>query len=54
MRKFNSHRKFKRKTFKGNWICAECGKQITELPFLPSPERAVYCRECWMKRNTKE
>ena len=26
--------------------CAECGLQ-TEVPFLPSQDRPVYCRECY-------
>lgn len=32
--------------------CAECGTDITELPFKPTDsERPVYCREC--NRNRK-
>jgi CxxC-x17-CxxC domain-containing protein len=42
-----------RKTFKGNWKCADCGKEITELPFKPSEERPVYCKECWQKRRNE-
>ena len=45
--------KFERKMFQGNWKCAECGKEITELPFLPSPERPVYCKDCWRKKREK-
>jgi CxxC-x17-CxxC domain-containing protein len=30
--------------------CAACGKSITLLPFMPSPDRPVICTECW-KRN---
>ena len=26
--------------------CAECGAEITQLPFQPSADRPVYCREC--------
>lgn len=37
--------------FKGNWKCADCGKEITELPFEPSEDRAVYCKDCWLKRK---
>ncbi len=29
--------------------CAECGKQ-TEVPFLPSGTRPVYCSDCFGKR----
>ena len=31
--------------------CSECGIQINELPFEPSPNRPVYCRECNNKRK---
>lgn len=30
--------------------CAECGKQ-TQVPFKPSGDRPVYCRDCYMKRK---
>jgi len=30
--------------------CAECGKKIEELPFLPLTDRPVYCVECTSKR----
>jgi len=26
--------------------CASCGAEIAELPFQPSGDRPVYCREC--------
>ena len=26
--------------------CAECGTDITQLPFEPSADRPVYCRDC--------
>lgn len=42
-----------RKMFQGNWKCADCGKEITELPFEPSPDRPIYCRDCWSKRRTQ-
>ena len=35
-----------------NLKCAECGADITELPFKPSLDRPVYCREC--NRNRKK
>jgi len=44
---------FARKMIKGSWICSDCGKEITELPFNPSPERPVYCKECWAKRRQR-
>jgi len=31
-------------------ICADCGKE-TEVPFKPSGERPVYCRECFRKHK---
>ncbi|MDI6602595.1 MAG: hypothetical protein QME57_00550 [Patescibacteria group bacterium] len=36
---------------KGNWKCAECGAEITELPFEPAADRPIYCRDCWAKRR---
>jgi len=35
----------------GKWKCAECGTEITELPFEPSGDRPVYCRDCWLKKR---
>jgi CxxC-x17-CxxC domain-containing protein len=31
--------------------CADCGCDITELPFKPSTDRPVYCRDCNRKRK---
>jgi len=51
---FNNRKDFPpRKMFKGNWTCTDCGKEITELPFEPDPDRPVYCRECWAKRRQR-
>ena len=30
--------------------CAECGKEC-EVPFKPSGDRPVYCKECFAKRK---
>ena len=30
-------------------VCAECNKD-TEVPFLPSGDRPVYCSDCFSKR----
>jgi len=30
--------------------CADC-KQETEVPFVPSGDRPVYCRECYAKHK---
>ena len=42
-----------RQMVKGNWKCSDCGKEITELPFEPAPDRPIYCRDCWTKRRTE-
>jgi len=42
---------FERKMYQGNWKCSECGKVITELPFEPSGDRPLYCRDCHAKRR---
>jgi len=31
-------------------VCAECGKE-TEVPFQPTSDRPVYCRECYQQRR---
>jgi len=49
-KKFGAKR-IPRQMHKGNWNCSDCGAQITELPFEPSPDRPVYCRECWLKKR---
>jgi CxxC-x17-CxxC domain-containing protein len=43
-----------RQMVKGNWKCAGCEKEITELPFEPSPDRPIYCRDCWMKKRDQK
>jgi CxxC-x17-CxxC domain-containing protein len=40
-----------RQMIKGDWTCSECGAKITELPFEPSPDRSIFCRECWSKKR---
>ncbi|MCG7848362.1 MAG: hypothetical protein MIO93_04185 [ANME-2 cluster archaeon] len=30
--------------------CADCGVE-TEVPFVPSGDRPVYCRECYQKHR---
>lgn len=34
----------------GNWTCSECGAEITELPFEPTGDRPLFCRDCHSKR----
>lgn len=31
-------------------VCASCGKQTT-VPFQPSGDKPVYCRDCFSARN---
>lgn len=33
-------------------VCAECGVK-TQVPFRPSGERPVYCRECFSRHNNR-
>ncbi|MDO9098616.1 MAG: CxxC-x17-CxxC domain-containing protein [Candidatus Methanoperedens sp.] len=32
--------------------CADCAQE-TEVPFAPSGDRPVYCRECYQKHKPK-
>lgn len=32
-------------------VCSACGKQ-TEVPFKPSGDKPVYCRECFQERRS--
>ena len=38
-----------------NLKCAECGKEITQLPFRPNPERTneLYCFDCNKQRRPR-
>ncbi len=31
-------------------VCADCGKEC-EVPFKPSEDRPVYCRDCYQKHR---
>src|SRR5687767_2684396 len=31
-------------------VCADCHK-VCEVPFRPTEDRAVYCKECWGRRK---
>ena len=42
---------FARKMFSGNWKCSQCGTAITELPFEPSGDLPIYCRDCHRERR---
>lgn len=32
--------------------CSECGKEC-EVPFKPTEGRAVYCKDCFMKKRKR-
>ncbi len=34
-------------------VCADCGKE-TKIPFNPTNDRPVYCRECFEARRNQE
>jgi len=40
-----------RQMYSVNTTCAQCGTQITELPFQPTGDKPVYCRDCMMARR---
>lgn len=44
-----------RQRVQGNWTCAECGTQITSLPFEPDPNRVnqLKCSNCHSKSNPR-
>ena len=51
----NNNRNFKpSQKFTGNWKCADCGKEITELPFQPDENRldSLRCRDCYKPKKT--
>ncbi|MDI6883103.1 MAG: hypothetical protein QMC93_01340 [Patescibacteria group bacterium] len=52
-KKFQARGDFERKTYQGDWKCADCGEEIKELPFEPDQDRPIYCRECWSKRRVR-
>ena len=51
-----------RQMVQGNWKCANANNTgnpcpngpdfvITEMPFEPSPDRPIYCRDCWKRQR---
>lgn len=40
-----------RQMFNVNLTCASCGTAITQLPFEPSGDKPVYCRDCMKARR---
>ena len=49
-RRFGGQRRFKGPREMHKVTCAECGKE-TEVPFKPSGDRPVYCKECFLKKK---
>ena len=33
-------------------VCAQCGRQ-TEVPFRPSPDKPVYCKDCFQPKERR-
>ena len=44
---------FQRKMYQGNWKCAKCNTDITELPFEPDPDKSdrLMCRDCYREKR---
>lgn len=40
-----------RQMFQVSLTCADCGTAITELPFQPTGDKPVYCKNCMMARR---
>ncbi len=40
-----------RQMYQVNLTCADCGTAITELPFQPTGDKPVYCKNCMMARR---
>jgi CxxC-x17-CxxC domain-containing protein len=40
-----------RQMYSVNLNCASCGTQITQLPFQPTGDKPVYCRDCMQARR---
>jgi CxxC-x17-CxxC domain-containing protein len=36
-----------RQMFEGSWTCADCGKEITKMPFEPKGDRPIKCLDCF-------
>jgi len=42
-----------RQMYSVNLTCASCGAQITQLPFEPTGDKPVYCKDCMMARKNQ-
>ena len=49
-RKANANSGARRERVMYDAICAECGKE-TQIPFNPTNDRPVYCKECFEARK---
>jgi CxxC-x17-CxxC domain-containing protein len=49
-RGFNSGRSYGGEREEFEVVCASCGK-LTTVPFKPSSDKPVYCRECFQARR---
>ncbi|MCA9355028.1 hypothetical protein KC865_00560 [Candidatus Kaiserbacteria bacterium] len=38
--------------FTGNWQCADCGAEITSLPFTPRSTNNLKCLDCYKKSKS--
>jgi len=47
----NNDNRGPRQMFDVDVDCAGCGTKITQLPFQPSGDKPIYCRECLQARR---
>lgn len=50
-RGFSRDSRAPRQMFQVSLTCADCGTAITELPFQPTGDKPVYCKNCMMARR---
>jgi len=48
---FGARSQAPRQMYSVNLTCASCGAAITQLPFQPSGDKPVYCRDCMQARR---
>ncbi len=48
---FNRGPRAPRQMFDVDLTCAGCGGKITQLPFQPTGDKPVYCRDCMQARR---
>lgn len=52
MRRFQKRGDFRAQREMHKAICADCGIE-TEVPFVPKPDRPVYCMECYQNHKKR-